>query len=164
MMYNEIRHPYKVRRKFSIGGWGQVPFSDRPASDANVYFDMRVTILEEHYPNGLITFDGYAVHSNSGNLDVIAGLEMKIVADGCEGHVLFTKQYTGSEIVQKGFHTLGEIHEHSCNFLNYKSVNVYLQPSWIVHDAGMGFSVPTVPGTLNTIPLHYITTKHYKLK
>lgn len=60
--------------------------------------------------------------------------------------------------------SIGEVHIPAFNINQYSNVEVKLTPTWVVIDPGMGKSVPTIPGTLNTIPLQLIKSKTYRIK
>lgn len=79
-------------------------------------------------------------------------------------HHGFSKQYFGPELLPLGYISIGEVHIPAFNINQYSNVEVKLTPTWVVIDPGMGKSVPTIPGTLNTIPLQLIKSKTYRIK
>ena len=142
---------------------GQVPF-DESTGDITIGMTIKGTIIETRKMNGETSLDCYAVFSRPSNVDLQAGLEMTINADGDEQYYQFTKEYKGAQIYPKGFAFLGEVHVSNLNFTFKKSVLLKLSSSWIVKDAGLGIAVPTIPGTLNLIPSQVFQTKKIKLK
>ncbi len=165
MMFNDLRHKYMVRRFFKFKGLGQIPFSDNPAADANIYFEISIDLLEIHNSNGDIIINGYGIARNSANVESITNVnievyaENKVILQSC-----FSKQYFGPELLPLGYISIGEVHIPAFNINQYSNVEVKLTPTWVVIDPGMGKSVPTIPGTLNTIPLQLIKSKTYRIK
>lgn len=115
--------------------------------------------------NGDIIINGYGIARNSANVESITNVnievyaENKVILQSC-----FSKQYFGPELLPLGYISIGEVHIPAFNINQYSNVEVKLTPTWVVIDPGMGKSVPTIPGTLNTIPLQLIKSKTYRIK
>ena len=163
MMFNDMKHIKIIKHYFKMNSLGQVPL-DESVGDLIMDLIIKGTIIETRNINGETSLDCYAVFSKPSNVDLQAGLEMTIIADGDEQYYHFTKEYKGAQIYPKGFAILGEVHVSNLNFAIKKSVQLKLSSSWIVKDAGMGIAVPTIPGTFNLIPSQIIQTKKIKLK
>ena len=163
IMFNDMMHKRIIRRHFKMKTLGQIPF-DENVGDITIAMTIKGTIIETRNISGETSLDGYAIFSKPNNVDLQASLEMMIIADGDTRCYQFEKEYRGTEIIQNGFVTLGEVHVSHLNFSDKRSVMLRLSPGWNVKDSGMGVAIPTLPGTLNLIPSQLFQTKTIRLK
>ncbi len=164
MMFNDMMHSYKKTRIISFKMLGQVPYDRDPATMANICLDLKVSIVEMHYPNGNISIDGIGVIADIDGVTLAPGMEMTITADNDSRSFYFSKQYHASSLTQKGYHYFGEVHTGILNYSKYRSVSVTLKPGITRYDPGMGRGVPTLPGTLGLVPSQWLMKKSFKLK
>jgi hypothetical protein len=164
IMFNDMMHSYTKRRYLRFKMLGQVPFDKDPATMTNICLDMKVTIIETHKPNGNVSIDGYGVMADIDGVNLTVGMEMTINADNDKKSFHFSKQYSGPNITQEGYHYFGEVHTGTLNFSKCHSVSVSLSPYFSHYDAGMGRSVPTLPGTLGMMPSQWMMKQNFKLK
>lgn len=164
MMFNEMMHSYRKIRTITFKMLGQVPYDMKPATMANICLDLKVSIVEIHYPDGNVSIDGIGVMADIDGVTLSPGMEMTINADNDSKSFYFSKQYSGPSLTQKGYHYFGEVHTGNLNLSKYQSVSVTLRPSIICYDPSMGRGVPTLPGTLGLVPSQWLMKKSFKLK
>ena len=164
MMFNELKHKYRVRRKIKFKKICQVPYSDSPSAIASLTLKAVVDIIETHI-NSVISIDAYANEFSS--IPDATNIAIEISALGDDNVIsskIFSRTYTGPEALPTGWRAVGEAHISPFAISCYKGVDVKITPTWSFIDYGMGRCVPNQFSLLNPITINMFNSKTYKIK
>lgn len=164
MMFNELKHKYRVRRSIKFKKICQVAFSDSPSAAATLTLKAVVNIIETHL-NGKISLDAFA-NSFSTTPDAV-NTAIEISALGDENTIssrIFSKKYTGPEVLPTGWIAVGEAHISPFKINCFHKVEVKVTPTWSFSDYGMGRCVPNLFSIINLINVNMFNSKSYRIK
>ena len=154
MMFNDLMHPKRITSNYEQKKIGQVPLEDKPATSQNAVFKMRMSVSTEYYEDGRIII---SLSADAGNTmvsgEVYPQANVELVLDGKVVATAPFKRTYKAYVAESGNYTLGEAGFNINDRKDFKQISLNFKGNWVVEVSPGHRFVPTVPGTLFTVPV-----------